>query len=55
MLLDTTKTPQTEHFPGTQVENSAKGYAWQLDDWQRVDRFLQALLASPQKLVPAAG
>jgi len=41
MLLDsTTTTPQTERLTPAQVENSANGYAWQLDDWQRVDRFL---------------
>ena len=41
MLLEDSTTPQTERIPGTlQVENSAKGYSWLLDDWQRVDRFL---------------
>ncbi|HUS35748.1 MAG TPA: TROVE domain-containing protein, partial [Verrucomicrobiae bacterium] len=34
-------TPQSEPIPGTnQVPNSAGGYAWQVDDWTRLDRFL---------------
>lgn len=34
-------TPQSEPIPGTnQVPNSAGGYAWELDDWARLDRFL---------------
>src|SRR4051812_49890198 len=32
-------TPQSEPLPG-QVENSAAGYAWALDDWARLKRFL---------------
>lgn len=37
----TRATPQSEPIPGTQqVANSAGGYAWQLDDWGRLDRFL---------------
>lgn len=34
-------TPQVEPIPGsTQVENSAGGFTWQVDDWTRLDRFL---------------
>ena len=34
-------TPQSQPIPGTtQVPNSAGGYAWQADDWTRLDRFL---------------
>ena len=34
-------TPQSEPIPGTsQLPNSAGGYAWTLDQWQRLDRFL---------------
>ena len=34
-------TPQSEAIPGTdQVKNSAGGYAWAIDDWTRLDRFL---------------
>ena len=34
-------TPQSHPIPGsTQVPNSAGGYAWQVDDWTRFDRFL---------------
>lgn len=34
-------TPQSEPIPGSaQVANSAGGYAWQVDDWTRLDRFL---------------
>jgi 60 kDa SS-A/Ro ribonucleoprotein len=34
-------TPQSEPIPGSaQVANSAGGYAWQVDDWIRLDRFL---------------
>src|SRR5256885_1391804 len=34
-------TPQSEPIPGSsQVPNSAGGYAWPLDDWQRMLRFL---------------
>ena len=39
--FSTKSTPQSEPIPGTkQVPNSAGGYAWQLDDWARLDRFL---------------
>lgn len=34
-------TPQSEPIPGTtQVPNSAGGFAWRADDWDRLDRFL---------------
>ena len=34
-------TPQSEPIPGsTQVPNSAGGFAWQLGNWERLDRFL---------------
>jgi 60 kDa SS-A/Ro ribonucleoprotein len=34
-------TPQSQPIPGSaQVPNSAGGYAWQVDDWIRLDRFL---------------
>lgn len=35
------KTPQSQPIPGTaQVPNSAGGYAWAVDDWARLSRFL---------------
>ena len=37
----TRATPQREPIPGsTQIANSAGGFAWQIDDWARLDRFL---------------
>ena len=37
----TRQTPQSEPIPGsTQVPNSAGGFAWAVDDWTRLDRFL---------------
>jgi len=34
-------TPQSEPIPGSaQVQNSAGGYVWAVDDWKRLDRFL---------------
>lgn len=37
----TRTTPQSEPIPGsTQIENSAGGHAWQVDDWMRLERFL---------------
>jgi 60 kDa SS-A/Ro ribonucleoprotein len=34
-------TKQTEPIPGTnQLQNNAGGFAWEVDDWQRLDRFL---------------
>lgn len=39
--FSTRKTPQSEPIPGSdQVENSAGGYVWAVDDWKRLDRFL---------------
>ncbi|MDE3074732.1 MAG: hypothetical protein KGJ86_04835, partial [Chloroflexota bacterium] len=36
-----TRTPQNEPIPGKdQVPNSAGGFAWAVDDWTRLDRFL---------------
>lgn len=35
------KTPQSEPIPGSdQVENSAGGFAWEVDKWTRLQRFL---------------
>ena len=40
-VLNQKKTPQTEPIPGTaQVANSAGGYAFAVDDWTRLNRFL---------------
>ena len=40
-------TPQSQPMPGsTQVPNSAGGYAWQVDDWTRLDRFLTRTTAA---------
>jgi len=37
----TKQTPQSEPIPGsTQVANSAGGYAWSVDVWTRLERFL---------------
>lgn len=37
----TRRTPQSQPIPGTdQVPNSAGGFAWAVDDWTRLDRFL---------------
>ena len=34
-------TPQAESIPNSnQVPNSGGGYAWGVDDWDRLDRFL---------------
>jgi 60 kDa SS-A/Ro ribonucleoprotein len=34
-------TPQSQKIPGTaQMPNSAGGFAWTIDDWGRLDRFL---------------
>lgn len=39
--LNVHSTPQTEPIPGSaQVENSAGGYSFEVDDWKRLDRFL---------------
>ena len=38
---NTRETPQSEPIPGsTQVANNAGGFAWALDDWKRLERFL---------------
>jgi 60 kDa SS-A/Ro ribonucleoprotein len=35
------RTPQSEPIPGAdQVRNSAGGFAWAVDDWTRLRRFL---------------
>jgi len=40
-FFSTKTTPQSEPIPGTsQVPNSAGGFAWHVDDWARLDRFL---------------
>jgi 60 kDa SS-A/Ro ribonucleoprotein len=39
--FNTKKTPQSAEIPGTsQVPNSAGGFAFAVDDWARLDRFL---------------
>ena len=38
-------TPQSQPIPGSnQVRNSGGGYSWQVDDWTRLDRFLNRAL-----------
>ncbi len=40
-LFSTRQTPQNQSIPGSsQVANSAGGYAWAVDDWMQLDRFL---------------
>lgn len=40
-ILSTKTTPQALPIPGsTQVPNSAGGFAWAVDDWTRLNRFL---------------
>ncbi len=40
-FFSTKSTPQHERIPGSsQVPNAAGGYAWAVDDWMRLDRFL---------------
>jgi 60 kDa SS-A/Ro ribonucleoprotein len=40
-LFSKKATPQREPIPGTaQVPNAAGGFAWAVDDWTRLDRFL---------------
>lgn len=40
-LFNRRATPQSQPIPGSsQVRNSGGGSAWQVDDWQRFDRFL---------------
>ena len=39
--FSTKTTPQSQPIPGSdQIPNSAGGYAWGVDDWKRLDRFL---------------
>lgn len=39
--LNVPQTPQNQPIPGTnQVANSAGGYAWAVDEWKRLTRFL---------------
>lgn len=39
--FSTRQTPQSQPIPGSnQVANSAGGFAWQVDEWQLLDRFL---------------
>ncbi|HWE61027.1 MAG TPA: TROVE domain-containing protein [Chloroflexota bacterium] len=39
--FSTRQTPQSQPIPGsTQTPNSAGGFAWAVDDWTRLDRFL---------------
>jgi hypothetical protein len=39
--VSTRATPQTQPIPGAgQVMNAAGGYAWAVDNWTRLDRFL---------------
>lgn len=56
-LYSTRQTPQTQPILGrNQTPNAAGGYAWQLDDWAQLDRFLilgsegGTYYTSPQKL-----
>src|SRR5947209_46264 len=40
-LVNRHATPQTVPIPGSnQVQNSAGGYSYPVDDWKRLDRFL---------------
>jgi 60 kDa SS-A/Ro ribonucleoprotein len=40
-VFNQTRTPQSAPIPGTnQVQNSAGGYAWAVDEWKRLQRFL---------------
>lgn len=40
-LFSLRQTPQNQPIPGsTQAPNSAGGFAWQVNDWTRLDRFL---------------
>jgi 60 kDa SS-A/Ro ribonucleoprotein len=40
-LVSLRQTPQNQPIPGTdQIRNAAGGYAWAVDDWVRLDRFL---------------
>jgi 60 kDa SS-A/Ro ribonucleoprotein len=40
-IESTRRTPQSRAIPGSgQVPNSAGGFAWSVDDWERLRRFL---------------
>ena len=40
-IYSTRATPQSQPIPGSkQIENSAGGYSFSVDDWMRLDRFL---------------
>ncbi len=40
-VFSTKRTPQSQPIPGTnQVPNSAGGFAYPVDDWKRLDRWL---------------
>src|SRR5437762_1495995 len=40
-IISPKRTPQSQPIPGSkQVPNSAGGFAWAVDDWTRLDRFL---------------
>lgn len=40
-IFNRNQTPQSQPIPGsTQVQNSAGGFAWAVDDWTRLSRFL---------------
>lgn len=40
-LFNRCVTPQSQPIPGSnQVPNSGGGYAWEVNDWTRLDRFL---------------
>ena len=56
-LFSLRKTPQNQPIPGTsQVPNDAGGFAWAVNDWTRLDRFLVlgsaegTFYTKPQKL-----
>ena len=53
--FSTRQTPQSQPIPGTdQVRNSAGGFAFALDDWARLDRFLILGSDSPTYYASAA-
>ncbi len=39
-LFQFNKTPQNQPIDSAQIQNTAGGYVWELDVWQRLDRFL---------------
>lgn len=61
-MFSTKETPQAQPIPGSnQVENRAGGYAWAVDEWALLDRFLilgtteATYYAKPQELTTQAG